>query len=96
MRGEKDKFEETKRQLDLYENLYSKKTQFFSTKHPDLIQKRIVDHLQRINIDTTDNKVVKISDKKYKMTFEIQTLNQDGVNQVTKISVRTLKVVKDQ
>ena len=92
MRSGKDKFEVTNRELDIFDDnlAYSKKTQFFSTKHPDLIQKRITDHLTRINI------VPEISSKKYKMKFEIQTTGQDGVNQVTKISVRTLKVKSDK
>lgn len=78
MRSGNVNFEETNRELDLFdESSIQKKTQFFSTKHPDLIQKNITDHLTIVKIKP------EVSAKKYKMKFEIQTLNQDGVNQVT-------------
>lgn len=89
MRSEKDNFEATNRALDIYDDVSSKKTQFFCTKHPDHIQKRITDHLQKISIDP------KISEKKYKMQYSVETTRQDGEKETTIINVRTLKVNKE-
>lgn len=54
-----------KKNIDPYEHAYAMQTQFFSTYHPDFIEKTFLNHLSSRNINA------KVKDDRYKIKFEI-------------------------
>lgn len=72
--------------LDAYEKVFATNTQFFSTYNPDMIEDALKESLENQSIEPV------ISDKKYKMKFELQTKDQGGQLQQCKMCVRILKV----
>ena len=72
--------------LDTYEQVFSTKTEFFSTYNPDMIEDALLEHLRKQKIEP------KVSDNKYKVKFQLSTTDQGGQVQVVDLVMRILKV----
>lgn len=79
------------KEMDLYLNEFAKNTQFFTDVHPNVIEYGLTEYIQTRNFTYGQDKLPKISLKKYKYTFDVIT-GFKAIKQVTQVCVRILKV----
>lgn len=76
------------KKLEPYHQVFSNKTQFFSTYNPDMIESALVKHMESQDIKT------QVNAEKYKIKFTIITKDQGNQTLETEICVKILEVDK--
>lgn len=73
--------------MDTYERIFNKNTEFFSTYNPDMIEEALIQYL------VDEYKVEpRVNQGKYKMKFALQTKNIEGGDEESEVCVRILQV----
>lgn len=79
---------EPRKPLERYQQLFKQSTQFFSSCNPDIVEEALKKYLEdKVGGELSD---LKVSDKKYKITFKLTTKGQSEVVHVTNICVKIL------
>lgn len=80
--------------LEQYQNLFKQKTEFFSSCNPDIIEQALTKYLsEKVGDELSD---LKVSDKKYKISFKLTTKGQTEVVHVTHICLRILATSSEE